>query len=41
MTAVTFKEKLMMQAQSLKSDIEKCTSAKEMEDYLKQLNIPY
>lgn len=41
MTAVTFKEKLMMRAQSLKGDIEKCPSAKEMEDYLKQLNIPY
>ena len=41
MTAVTFKEKLMMQAQSLKSDIEKCVLAKDIEDYLKKLNIPY
>lgn len=41
MTAVTFKEKLMMQAQSLKSDIEKCILAKDIEDYLKKLNIPY
>lgn len=41
MTAVTFKEQLMMKAQELKSNVEKCESARQIEAYLNELKIPY